>query len=183
MRALPILIFCITALAQWAVPLFGIRQHEEVLKHGVLVKFKCRAPDPYDPLRGRYLAVRPEAERLPVPAGLKIASGMEIYISLSMEDDGFGKLGCITFKPPATGFYIRAKSGHSYGDTTAIKWPFERYYLNENLAPDADKWLAENTRGEKRVVAEIRILDGRSVLADLSFDGKPLRETLRDKAR
>ena len=53
--------FAVAAVAQWLLPLSGIWQHERVTSRGTLVRIECAAPDPYDPLRGRYLAVRPRA--------------------------------------------------------------------------------------------------------------------------
>ena len=65
MKTLPFIIFGIAVLAQWAAPLSQIWTHEQVLTKGTLIKLKCSAPDPYDPLRGRYLAVRPTQSELP----------------------------------------------------------------------------------------------------------------------
>jgi len=60
-------------------------------------------------------------------------------------------------------------------------WPFDRFYLNEKLAPEADKWLAESLRGAKGVTAEVRVLDGRAVLFDLSLGGRSFREHLKER--
>lgn len=68
MKTLPFIIFGLTLIAQWAASLSQIWTHEKVLTQGTLVKLKCAAPDPYDPLRGRFLAVRPEETQVQIPA-------------------------------------------------------------------------------------------------------------------
>ena len=51
------MIFALMVLVQWAAPVLQIQRYENVIATGELVKFKCNAPDPFDPLRGRYLVV------------------------------------------------------------------------------------------------------------------------------
>ncbi len=181
MKSLTYLLFGLTALAQWLVPLAGIRQHEQTLTKGTLFKIKCSAPDPYDPLRGRYLAVRPEQRVVKVPAGMKLQHGTRIYGSLATGPDGLASVTGISLSPPATGDFIRLESGYADAGEAQIQWPFDRFYLNEKLAPEADAWLAENIRSTQGILAEVRVLNGRAVLADLTFDGKPFREILKKK--
>jgi len=181
MKTLSFVIFGLAALAQWLVPLSSIKQHEQTLAKGTLFKLKCSAPDPYDPLRGRFLAVRPEQREVTVPAGLKLQSGMQVFATLTTATDGLASITSLSLTPPTSGDFIRLKSGYVYSEKTQIQWPFDRLYINEKLAPEADKWFAENIRSAKGIIAEVRVLNGRAVLADLSFDGKPLREILKSR--
>jgi hypothetical protein len=183
MKTLPFIIFGIAVLAQWAAPLAQIWTHEQTLAKGTLIKLKCSAPDPYDPLRGRYLAVRPEQQNAGVPAGVKLERGMHVYAAFTTGADGLATLSSVSLMPPATGDYIRVKAGWNNGDDKVhIEWPFDRFYINEKLAPEADKWFAENIRA-KGIIAEVRVLNGRAVLADLSLDGKPFREILKERVK
>jgi hypothetical protein len=181
MKTLSFVIFGLAALAQWLVPLSGIKQHEQTLAKGTLFKLKCSAPDPYDPLRGRFLAVRPEQREVTVPAGLKLQNGMHFYATLTTATDGLASITSLSLTPPTSGDFIRLKSGYVDSEKTQIQWPFDRFYINEKLAPEADKWFAENILSAKGILAEVRVLNGRAVLADLSFDGKPLREILKSR--
>ena len=67
--------------------------------------------------------------------------------------------------------------------TVMIRWPLDRFYLNERLAPDADKLFAERLRGDKPPVAEIRLLDGQAVLTDVLLDGVSIREAVKRQVR
>ncbi len=183
MKTLPFLIFGIAVLAQWAAPLSQIWTHEKVLTQGTLIKLKCTAPDPYDPLRGRYLAVRPNQSEAPVTAGMELKHGTQVYAVLTTGADGFATITSLSLTPPASGDYLRFKAGYVYNNKTDIVWPFDRFYVNEKLAPEADKWFAENIRSTQGITAEVRVLNGRAVLEDLSLDGKPFREILKARVK
>lgn len=184
MKTLPFIIFGLAVLAQWAVPLAQIRAHEQTLAHGTLMRIKCAAPDPYDPLRGRYLAVRPEQRDAPAAKAVELQRGQHVYAVLTPSADGLTKVSSLDLAPPADGNFIRVKAGwHTGTDRYRIEWPFDRFYINEKLAPEADKWFAENIRSTKGIIAEVRVLDGRAVLADLSFDGRPFREILKERVK
>jgi uncharacterized membrane-anchored protein len=183
MKTLPWIVFGLAALAQWIVPLAGIRAREQTLTQGALFKLKCAAPDPYDPLRGRYLAVRPEQQQVDVPAGTEWDSGAQVFGTLTTGPDGLATITHLSRTPPAAGDFIRLKVVWVDGEKANIQWPFDRFYINEKLAPEADQWFAENIRSAKGITADVRVLHGRAVLADLSVDGRPFREILKGRLK
>ena len=183
MKTLSFIIFALAALAQWALPLAQIWTHEQTLTHGTLIKLKCAAPDPYDPLRGRFLAVRPEQSKVTVPDDVKIHQGAQVYVTLTPGADGLSTITGLSTTQPATGVWLRVRARWVYDKEATLQWPFDRFYINEKLAPEADNWFAENIRGTKGIIAEVRVLEGRAVLADLSLDGKPFREILKERVK
>lgn len=183
MKTLPFIIFGLAALAQWAAPLSQIWTHEQTLAKGTLIKLKCAAPDPYDPLRGRFLAVRPEENKATLPEGLQIPQGTHVYITLTPGADGLSTITALSTTPPAEGIWMRVRTQWVYEKEATIEWPFERFYINEKLAPEADRWFAENIRAAKGITAEVRVLNGRAVLADLSLDGRLFREILKERVK
>jgi len=182
MKSLPLVLFGLTVLAQWAVPLAAVRQHERVLAEGELIRLKCTAPDPYDPLRGRYLAVRPEITEAPVDQE-RISRSGPAYALLEAGADGVATVTRIERERPVSGRFVRVHVRWTTGATARFEWPFDRYYLNEKLAPEADRWLAESLRSARGVLAEVRVLDGRAVLADLTLDGKSFRTHLQERLK
>ena len=182
MKSLPLVLFALTVLAQWAVPLAAVRQHERVLAEGALIRLKCTAPDPYDPLRGRYLAVRPEIQEAPTTPEQMPPRG-SAYALLEVGTDGIATVTRIERERPASGRFVRVHVRWASSDAVHFEWPFDRYYLNEKLAPEADRWLAESLRSAKGVLAEVRVLDGRAVLADLTLDGKSFRSHLQERLK
>jgi len=180
-------VFAMAAVAQWVLPLLGVWQHEQVVARGVLVRIRCAAPDPYDPLRGRYLAVRPEETRLPKPAGMPAKSRVPVWATLVANNDGLSRIDSLSLEPVAGPTVIRLIATWPLqapeGDTVSVEWPFDRFYLNERFAPDADALVAERFRGGERPVAELRLLDGRAALTDVLLGGESIREAVTRRAR
>lgn len=183
MKALPLILFALISLAQWAAPLSQIFRYEQTLAKGTLIRLKCSAPDPYDPLRGRYLAVQPEQDDATVAKGAKLRSGQHAYATLKTGTDGLTTLGELFAEPPASGDYVRVTVRWESEGKAHIEWPFDRFYLNEALAPEADKWFAESIRGSKGVIAEVRVHHGTAVLENLTFDGLSFREILKQRVK
>jgi len=180
-------VFAVAAVAQWFLPLAGVWQHERVVSRGVPMRIRCLAPDPYDPLRGRYLAVRPEEFRLPRPEGMSDSGRAPVWATLVAGEDGVARIESLSLEPVSGPTVIRLEATGLYrdegGDTVFVAWPFDRFDLNERLAPDADKLVAERYReGQERPVAEIRVLDGRAVLTDVLVDGVSIRDVVRRRA-
>ena len=183
MKLLPWIVFSVTVLAQWAAPVFQIWTHEQVLMKGTIIKLKCSAPDPYDPLRGRFLAVRPEQTEASLPEGLKLASGSQVYITLTPGADGISTITGLSLDPPRQGTFLRVHARSSYDNKASITWPFDRFYINEKLAPEADRWFAETINSSKGIIAEVRVFQGRAVLADLVFNDKRFRDILKARIK
>jgi len=184
--AVALVVFALAAAAQWLVPLAGVWRHERVVTRGSAVRIPCAAPDPYDPLRGRYLAVRPEQEFVPQPAGMPEQGSVPVWAELVTGADGLARIESLSLAPLAGPHVIRLTAsrrllGREAGDVR-LEWPFERFYVNERLAPDADELVAERFRAGARPVAEIRLLDGRAVLVDVLVDGASVREVVRRRS-
>lgn len=184
--ALPLLLFGAACVAQWAVPLVSIRLHEEVIEKGARIRIAVTAPDPYDPLRGRYLLLQPVEFEVALDSAMnQPAGGRKVWGQLKMGSDGLHHLEKITEQRPNHGDYVqltlrperlRGRATEGRSSKTKVEWPFDRFFVNEKVAPKADAWLRENSRGNKWVVAEARVLNGEVVLTDLELDGISFRE-------
>lgn len=181
-------VFAVAAVAQWLLPLSGIWQHERVISRGTLVKIECGAPDPYDPLRGRYLAVRPTQSSVSKPEGFPRGGGFTpVWATLEAGDDGLARIRSVSLELvsgptviPLTARWCGTTNGT---DVISLEWPFDRFYLNERLAPDADKLVAEWSRDRKKTVAEVHLLDSRAILTDILLDGVSIREVVKQPAK
>lgn len=193
MRAIALTIFCAAALAQWAVPLSTIATHERVLSQGTRYLIPCSTPDPYDPLRGRFLTVSPEqssviltpqaAEKLDDDGGDRKLKNMQ-YGTFTVDENGVAKIEHLDSIPPDTPDFITVKPEWRFGARELqFKWPFSRFYVNEKIAPEADRWMKERLNSEQGVLAEIAVYHGRAALVDLISEGKSFRETLQEMAK
>jgi hypothetical protein len=184
----PVAVFAVAAVAQWLLPLAGIWQHERVISRGAIVRIECAAPDPYDPLRGRYLAVRPAESSVSKPEWFPQGGGLvPVWATLEAGDDGLSRIKSLSPEPVSGPTVIPLTARHwgttNGTDMIGLEWPFDRLYLNERLASEADKLVAERFRDGKRTVAEVRLLDGRAVLTDILIDGMSVRELAKQAAR
>ena len=180
-------VFAVAVVAQWLLPLAGAWQHEHVVIRGRAVRIRCVAPDPYDLVRGRYLAVRPEENRLPAPPGMPENEAVSVWATLEAGDDGLARIKSLSLEPVSGPTVIRLVARlnpWAQEDATVfVEWPFDRFYINERLAPDADKLIADLFRdGKERPVAEVRLLDGRAVLTDVLVDGESIRDVVKRRA-
>lgn len=180
-------VFAVASCAQWFLPLTGVWQHERVIARGVPVRIRCTAPDPFDALRGRYLAVRPEQGRMPKPEGMAERGAVPVWATLVADGDGLSRIESLSLEPVSGATVVRLTATRQRWDqdrdTVLVEWPFDRFYLNERLAPGADALLAERFREGDRPVAEVRILDGRAVLTDVLVDGVSVRDVVKARER
>jgi uncharacterized membrane-anchored protein len=184
MKSLALILFALVSLAQWAAPLSQIFKYERTLTNGTLIRLKCTAPDPYDLLRGHYLAVRPDQKEAPIAKDSKLLEGQCACATLqTAAADGLITLREIHAQPPTSGDYVRVTYNWESAGKANVTWPFDRFYLNEALAPEADKWFAESIRDAKGIIAEVRVHQGLAVLENLTFDGKSLRDILKECAK
>ena len=61
-----------------------------------------------------------------------------------------------------------------------LELPFERFYMEEELAPEAERVVRERSRGGQRdAYIAVRVRSGSAVIEDLFVGGKPIREFLQ----
>jgi len=106
-------------------------------------------------------------------------------VPLVADADGLSRIESLSLELVSGPTVIRLVAGRGWreDDAVTIKWPFDRFYLNERLAPDADRLVAERFQEGNKPVAECRLLDGRAVLTDILVDGTSIREVVRQQNR
>lgn len=148
-------------IVQILVPSYMIWEKYDVLKTGEEVKVVVRPFDPYDAFRGRYVS-------LWYDDGLSYEESLGKYGILELDENGFATVKKVVKEKPEGVLYLTSKSDDYF------YMPLDRYYMEENLAPKAEKMLS----GEKEAYVTIRIKGDRSVLSGLYVDGQPIEEIL-----
>lgn len=164
--AAAILLAAILAFLGWL-----ILREEAVLAEGATVSFRVVPRDPYDPLRGRYLALRLEVDEAIGKALVAVPEeqrGDPVFVRLEVGADGVAGFGGIVHVRPDAGIYLEVDP--------AARAPlgFDRYYVNEPIGPEADRLLRQ--AGERDIRLIVRIRDGSGTLAGLEVDGQPIEE-------
>ncbi len=160
-------------------------------------RFKAGAYDPYDPLRGRYIRLSLLPERLSIPDDVKISPGFkgDMLAVLTTGEDGFAAItellpaGAV---PPGGRDVIRVSKVYVRGTWKQgrlqrpyhyrFQLPFNRFYLNEELAPKAENLLRGIKFPSNRVAALVKVYaNGNFMLEDLLVDGIPIRQYLKNQ--
>lgn len=179
-RILTVAFMCVAA-AQFAVPLSMIASRETTLREGRAFKFRTAPVDPYDAFRGRYVAVRPEAATASTNAGTGFERGQRIYAVIGEGPDGFAAVERLAATRPERGDYIRTRVSYVSGPKTHLDMPFDRYYMNEEMAPEAERaYRQHSVRTNRTAYLVVKVLDGACVLESLNIDGRPIEEFLRE---
>lgn len=159
--------------------------------------FETEIYDPYDPVRGRYVQLNFRNRQVFLTKkNTAVAGYMEnCFAVLDTGKDGNAVITdlCKTRKEiPHGKDYLRVKyrGFHYEWDSKnkkrkeigchSIELPFQRFYMNEKLAPEAENLVREYTRGKNEVRLKVKIYpDGGFSVDDLFVKGRPIRELIR----
>ena len=160
---------------------------------GMVFRFPVTAYDPYDPMRGRYVRLNfnnlerniwlPEKNR-----NLKFRNRQNIFAVLEPELDCTARIVDLVSERkeiPAGKMFLPVQFLWSHQEydvktrkhrnrwTHHIRLPFNRFYLNEKKAPEAEKLL--QNRKNKAELTVIIYPDGVYQVKDLVINGKSVR--------
>ncbi|MEI6579731.1 MAG: GDYXXLXY domain-containing protein [Eubacteriales bacterium] len=172
---LPLLI--LTILIQLFVPAYFVFEKYDTLKTGKEYKFEVDLYDPYDTFRGRYVAITTTAQRklYDIYNSVNGSKNGSKYGLISVDDAGFAFISSVTDIKPANGDYVKSSNSRYF------TLPIERYYSDENIAPQLEQFLASNRQGLKPYVI-LRVKDGHAVIQGLYIDGVKIEEYLLNSA-
>jgi uncharacterized membrane-anchored protein len=181
-RSLFLGIFICVALIQIAVSISMIVRREITLHFGHQFKFRTAPIDPYDVFRGRYVAIRVENNYAPVPDDIKLLRNRKVYAVIEEDKDGFARISRITVRRPRGKAYVQARVTYASGDRVYLRLPFNRYYLEEKVAPAAEAaYRTYSRRGLQGAYVTVRVLSGLAVIEELYVGGKPILEFVRGR--
>jgi len=162
--------FIAMVLLQLFVPAQMIWNRENVLKKGVDYKFRAAPVDPNDPFRGKYVILNFAANEVKVPIGSVWDYKEDVFVSLTTDTLGYAKIKAISKTPFETGDYIKVTVQNTYSGNgkITIRYPFDRFYLDEFKAKATEKEYREALRKKNAdVYAVVAVKDGEAVLKDL----------------
>lgn len=179
-------LFILVALAQLYVPAKMIWDKEDVLDSGKEYKFKTAPIDPSDPFRGKYIVLSYDENTIEIPDEHDWIRGEVVYVSMTEDKEGFAKIKSVSKeKIDLNQNFIKAKVGFITSfDTTklTIDYPFDRFYMEESKAYDAELTYRESQRDTTKITyALVNVKNGDAVLKDVLIDGIPIRELVKAK--
>lgn len=180
-------LFVLVATAQLYVPSSMIMEREDILDQGKAYRFKTQPIDPNDPMRGKYITLSFKDDQILIPGDSSFVSGMEIFAQIKEDNEGYAIIENIKIqKPDIQAGFVKAEIWNSnfYEDTAhiSIRYPFNRYYMEENKAPIAEEKYIEAIRDSTSTTyAIVKIKDGEAVLEDVMIDGVSINEIVSDQ--
>jgi uncharacterized membrane-anchored protein len=137
------------------VPGYLVFSHYRTLKTGEAFDFIVRPFDPYDPFRGRYVALRAEE---------RVTSRDGEYVSLTRNAEGYAAVAGFHKNKPREGAYVR-------------NLDLSRYYMNERMAPEAER-LGMSLSERDRMYLRVMVRNGSYVIEGLYLNGIPIEDYL-----
>jgi len=181
-KKLLLLVFVLVALVQIYVPAKMVYDSKVVLNEGTVYKFKTAPIDPNDPFRGKYITLEYDINRWEVEDPDNWKRDQEMYVHLTTDSAGYAKILDVTReKPDASVDYVKASI--DYVETYQlpaklwINYTFDRYYMEESKAYDAEVVYRESARDvQQHSYALVHIKDGSPIVKDVLIDEVPIRE-------
>ncbi len=171
-----------------SIPASMIWQQERILKEGVRYRFRLEPVDPADAFRGRYLELNLNVPPFP-GTDTTLQYDQKLYVSLGRDQSGLGQFKSLHKTPPTGADYLAVRFGYASEHEVFVLLEDEtrRYYLNEKLAPLADKFYAEllaRTQPDTSLVTlDLRVLKGKGLIEQVYFEDIPVEEYIRGKGR
>jgi len=180
-KTILLIIFLLVALVQIYVPASMILDREAVLAQGTEFKFRTAPIDPNDPFRGKYITLSFIDTTVPIVNESNWTAGESVYALLTTDEQGFAQIQSVTrdYPPEDQDFLttkISAVSSNGIRQLT-LDYPFDRFYLEETKAPEAERVYRESLRNaNQETYALVSIKDGEAVLKDVLIDGASIKD-------
>jgi len=179
-----LVIFVLVAIAQLYVPAKMIWDKEEVIETGNVYLFETAPIDPTDPFRGKYITLSFVDDRYKVTDNTQWQSGEHIYVSITKNATGVASIESVSKTRPNSGLdYFQASVRYVTGaeePTLTIEFPFDRYYMEESKAYEAEVVYRESRRDTSvTAYAVVKVKAGQSVLEDVMINGISIREVVK----
>lgn len=139
---------------QLAIPGYFVYRHYNTLNTGESYQFEVRPYDPYDPFRGRYVA-------LSTTISLNSPDGE--YALLGKDANGYAKIVSWQAQKPPEGQYIRNPQ-------------LDRYYMNEKMAPEAERLQREMDVKNDSMYLLVKVKNGHYVIQGLYLNDIPIEQ-------
>lgn len=168
-------------LIQLFVPAQMIYEQEDALKSGRAYKFKTQPIDPSDPFRGKYIVLNYDLDSFKTEEDWSMYRG-NVYVYLRNDTEGYATIKTVSKTPLAiTEDYVIAESNYNYGKQVNFDLPFNRFYMNESKAYDAEVSVRQAQRDTtKTCYGLVYIKNGRAVLKNVFIDNIPIQQYVEE---
>ena len=176
-KRLFIIIFIIFCILQLSLPGYMILKTYVNLASGKAVKLECALIDPYDFMKGRYINLHYVIRDVSAdvfPDRGRIKNNSDVFCLLE-EINGYHRIKSVIMnKPGKKELFIKARIESYYDKNSKIflEFDFDRYYMQEDLAPLADKIFARGSFEKLKPAVLLSVDDGGEAVIKKLFINK-----------
>ena len=180
------LIFVLVATLQLFILAQMILKQETTLKKGTAYKFKAQPVDPSDPFKGKYINLNYEIDSFKTNDSIW-ERNEPIFVYLITDSLGFAKIDMVSRNILAdnTNDYVKAKAQwyRRYSNDLAIQFPFNRYYMDETKAYDAEVAVRNRQQDSlpNNTYAIVYVKNGDAVLNDVIIDAISIKDYVENR--
>ncbi len=183
MKKITLILLVATFLFQWFVPINMIMQQENTLKEGTPFKFKTQPIDPNDPFRGKFVVLNYAANRFDLTDATQWIRGEPVFVRIQNDAAGFAEIaGLEKIAPIDDNHYVKATINRVWGKNpvkVSIRYPFERFYMEETKAPKAEAMFRDLWRDSSTTVYGLVVVHrGEAALEDVLVDGVSISDAV-----
>lgn len=176
--------FGLLVILQLWTPAAMIWNKENVLKTGKAFKFRSMPVDPNDPFRGKYIVLSFSENSYKNKEKINWETGEMIYVQLTTDSAGFAKIFSIHKDKPGRGIdFVKTTLNYIDSDNTKtvfINWPFERFYMEESKAYDAEQAYVKSMADSNNITyALVKVKNGDAVLENVFINDKPIASFIK----
>lgn len=186
-KTITIIAFVLMVLAQLYVPASMIYSQHRALKEGATLKFRTAPVDPYDPFRGKYINLAYQDNRVAISKGEDYDRDDQVYVTFSEGPDGYAIIDGVFASPPeGTDVYLETTVAYRVyqSDTLTINYPFDRFYMEESKAYEAELAYGDARLDDgQEVYAMVAVYQGTAVIENVYIDDRPIREVVIDRLK
>ncbi len=181
-KSATIIVLFLLFAVQLFVPAQVIYQQENALDMGSAYKFKTRPIDPSDPFRGKYIVLNYEMDSFETNDESWNDYKGTVFVYLKTDVEGFAAVKTVSKTQLDTpDDYFLTKSNYNYNGKVKFDVPFNRFYMNEYKAYDAEisvrKAQVDTT---KTCYGLVYVKDGTAVLDNVFIDDTPIQEFVEE---
>lgn len=170
--------FLLVVAFQIGVPARLIWQQENVVVSGKAFKFRTAPIDPNDPFRGKYITLRFQETQIYTENSRQFGPQQEVFVSLKNNEEGFAiPKEIYNSAPTNTSNYIKVQVAYVAEDHVNIRFPFNRFYMEETKAPKAERLYFDAALDSTQIAyALVKVKNGNAVLEDVFINDKSVRD-------
>jgi len=175
------ILFSIMVISQIAVAAQIVYQYETTIASANVYKFKTAPVDPNDPFRGKYIVLNFEMNAFNTEDN-DWDYGETAYLYISKNENGYARIDTLSTNllKNNSNDYVEVTLGSYYNGKIHFDLPFDRYYMEESKAMDAEILYRDSQQRDaaQDVYAVVHIQQGISVLTDVVINGMSIKDAV-----